>query len=605
MSSALESLRCLTEEVEQAGADIAPTYAEYVQLAFAIATDCGEEGRTYFIRLCRLSAKFDVVHADRLFTNVLKNGRDLVHLGTAFMLAQRAGVTVEAWGGQPEKCKNAKNAAAAVLTRARGREDNASVADGRDRMTGSEPSVPLPTFARHEWPSLMERVLGFASSDVQRDVLMLSTIATLGASLSHTLRFLYGGKYYYPCLQLFVVAPPASGKGIMAFVRQFADPIHKELRQKWKEDMKAYERRMAEIATLGKERAKVEVPERPVNKMFLIAGDNTGTGILQNIIESDGTGLIFEPEADTITTAIGSDYGKWSDTLRKAFDHERLSYNRRGNGGEYRETDTTRLSVVLSGTPAQVSPLIPSPENGLFSRQVFYYMRAIHEWRDQIDLQDTDLEAAFASLGREWKRTLDRLKRQGVFTLRFTDSQKAEFNALFQSLYRRAGLANGRDMAGAVARMAINAVRMMEVLALLRSIDGEDGEEGVIRPSPLIGPDPDIPAENLADGIVPAWILSIRDDDFHYLLAQMNVLYEHTVHILSFLPTSEITRRCNSEQDRLFASLPPAFSRQDYTQAAQALELNLHTALSWLDRMAAEAVHVRRVGRGLYQKVED
>lgn len=43
----IESLRHLTEAVETAGADIAPTYAEYVQLAFAIATDCGEAGREF------------------------------------------------------------------------------------------------------------------------------------------------------------------------------------------------------------------------------------------------------------------------------------------------------------------------------------------------------------------------------------------------------------------------------------------------------------------------------------------------------------------------------------------------------------------------------
>lgn len=48
----IESLRLLTEAVETAGADIAPTYAEYVQLAFAIATDCGEAGREFFHRLC-------------------------------------------------------------------------------------------------------------------------------------------------------------------------------------------------------------------------------------------------------------------------------------------------------------------------------------------------------------------------------------------------------------------------------------------------------------------------------------------------------------------------------------------------------------------------
>ena len=44
----IESLCRLTEAVEAAGADIAPTYLEYVQLSFAIATDCGEAGRDFF-----------------------------------------------------------------------------------------------------------------------------------------------------------------------------------------------------------------------------------------------------------------------------------------------------------------------------------------------------------------------------------------------------------------------------------------------------------------------------------------------------------------------------------------------------------------------------
>lgn len=56
----IESLRRLTEAVETAGADIAPTYAEYVQLAFAIATDCGEAGREFFHRLCRTSPSTNV-----------------------------------------------------------------------------------------------------------------------------------------------------------------------------------------------------------------------------------------------------------------------------------------------------------------------------------------------------------------------------------------------------------------------------------------------------------------------------------------------------------------------------------------------------------------
>lgn len=68
---------------------------------------------------------------------------------------------------------------------------------------------------------------------------------------------------------------------------------------------------------MGKELCKVEAPQMPKNKMFLISGNNTGTGILQNIMDANGTGLICETEADTISAAIGSEYGHWSDTLRK------------------------------------------------------------------------------------------------------------------------------------------------------------------------------------------------------------------------------------------------------------------------------------------------
>ena len=71
MTNILSDLRRLTEAVHAAGADIAPTYREYVQLAFAIATDCGEAGRSDFLMLCSLSAKYDVHAANKLFSNGL------------------------------------------------------------------------------------------------------------------------------------------------------------------------------------------------------------------------------------------------------------------------------------------------------------------------------------------------------------------------------------------------------------------------------------------------------------------------------------------------------------------------------------------------------
>ena len=74
MNNPLENLRQLTEAVRMAGADIAPTYIEYVQLAFAIANDCGEAGRNDFLSLCSLSSKYDEKNAQALFSNALHAG---------------------------------------------------------------------------------------------------------------------------------------------------------------------------------------------------------------------------------------------------------------------------------------------------------------------------------------------------------------------------------------------------------------------------------------------------------------------------------------------------------------------------------------------------
>lgn len=51
----LSDLERLVAAIEHQGANIAPTYQEYMPIAFATANDCGEAGRTFFHRICRLS----------------------------------------------------------------------------------------------------------------------------------------------------------------------------------------------------------------------------------------------------------------------------------------------------------------------------------------------------------------------------------------------------------------------------------------------------------------------------------------------------------------------------------------------------------------------
>lgn len=472
MTNILSDLRRLTEAVHAAGADIAPTYREYVQLAFAIATDCGEAGRSDFLMLCSLSAKYDVHAANKLFSNALKTNNNSVHIGTAFHLAELCNVrprpAEKPWQDAPAGTLGTPGAPypAASHTHAHGYYNRAEMpaeefpeapaaslpAEAADAGTacsgttnagttypgttypeaadpeaadeetcrGSEPLTPLPCFDnRTLWPAPLNEITAHGTTRAQQDIMLLGAVTVLGASMNSHVRCAYGGKMISPSLQTFIVALPASGKGVLSLVRLLVEPIHDEIRLHTAEAMKQYRKEKGAYDSLGKERSQATPPSLPPDRMFLISGNNTGTGILQNIMDSEGIGLICESEADTISTAIGSEHGHWSDTMRKAFDHDRLSYNRRTDR-EYREVKRSYLSVLLSGTPAQVKPLIPTAENGLFSRQLFYYMPAIHKWQNQFDRQDTDLETVFTGLGMQWREQLKRITAGGLFTLRLT-----------------------------------------------------------------------------------------------------------------------------------------------------------------------------------------
>ena len=54
-----------------------------------------------------------------------------------------------------------------------------------------------------------------------------------------------------PCLQTFVVALPASGKGVLSLVRLLAEPIHDEIRGQVDESMACYRREKAKYAYLA------------------------------------------------------------------------------------------------------------------------------------------------------------------------------------------------------------------------------------------------------------------------------------------------------------------------------------------------------------------
>lgn len=589
----LSDLERLVVAIEKQGANIAPTYQEYMPIAFAIANDCGEAGRTFFHRICRMSEKYVSGEADKLYDHALKGGNGRNGLGSVFHLADLAGVKLDKSMAEAGKLSNFQTFTPPSHTHT---------------CTHEEPPVKNvpPAFPEYPWPAFLKRMIGRGDTPAQRDILLLGAITVLGATLNKSIRISYGRKFYYPCLQTFIVAPPASGKGALAWTRRLAEPIHEAMMADYRQRHKAYREEKSRWDSLGKKKSDTPEPEMPPLKMFLIAGNNSGTGVLENLIEADGIGLICETEADTVSTAIGTEHGHWSDTLRKCHDHERLAFNRRTNH-EYRECDESYLSVLLSGTPAQVKPLIPSAENGLFSRQLFYFMPPIDEWMDQFDSESEDYGLRFATWGTQWKQVLDLINGSvQTIQLRLSEKQKELFNQRFAQLFSHAGYAYGGSMRSAVARIAINTCRILSIVALLRALEKFlppqqkiFNSQFSIFNSPGLSPAPEIPIENIKDGIVPKLDLRVTDEDFQAVLTLIEPLYRHSSYVLGFLPTSEAIPVQTSPEQALFNAFPMMFCRRQAVEEAAKNGIPEKTLDSSLKRMLEKGTLIK-TARGEY-----
>ena len=590
----------LLAEAERLHIDIAPDYKPgYITLAYALVNELGEDGRDIFHRFCRQCDKYDEKNAEKTYDSCLKSNRGGCSIGTIIYMCKAKGIDTEA---VYKKLLDEERTKLAVPSRdgkipqfflsPQGEFQGIS-ADGEDTTTDPDPATPLPTFGEMDLPYPLNEIHKRGDTPAQCDAMLLAAITVMGAGMDWHVCTKYSNSFQFPCLQLFIVAKSASGKGAITKTRMLADIIHAQRlgtyaqaqtqaiieKKKWQESLTSEE--------------PLPKPADAVLELFIIPGNNTGTGILQNIIDAKGNGLIFEIEADTVSTAISGDYGHWSDTLRKAFDHDRLSYNRRTDR-EYRDLNKIRLGVVLSGTPQQVTPLIPSAENGLFSRQVFYYMPKGSEWINQFDYDGTveDSDTYFSKLSLKFVDMVDTLKGYGICEMRLTHDQMDRFNLEFSRRFKEAQLAFNGEMDSTVIRQAHNCLRVMSVLATLRMLD--DPERKMLVNAQHMMQNPEGHYENLK-------ILSVSDTDFETSMNMFKVLYHHSVHLLSFVNSTEITRRQLTEPLLILEMMPNSFTSQEWSAKCKENGMNDSTSRWHLNQLKKKGV-VDSVERGEYIK---
>ena len=417
-------------------------------------------------------------------------------------------------------------------------------------------------------PPLLNHIIKNSKSPTDADMMVLSTLTAVSACLPNV-EGRYDRRVVYPNLFLFISAPASAGKGRLMMAKKIVEPIHRELRQAYQDELSQFK---AEMETKGK---TIDVDVKVPQTMLFLPANSSATALYQTLHDCGGSGLIFETEADTLATALKSDYGNFSDGLRKAFHHETISYNRRKER-EYVEINNPRLSVLLAGTPRQICHLIPDAENGLFSRFLMYRANIELEWLDVWDERDLSDDEYFDALGSEFYRLYQRLKGLNYkMYVSLTQQQKSMFNQKFEEWQRELTECYGTSITPSVRRMGLIAYRLAMILSVLRL-------------------DP--------KGAMPVSLLC-SDTDFGFALDMVDALIDHTVEIFEELPAVE---EMNDAEEllpleiNLLNALPEGFNRKLYIEKATELYISRTSA----DRYMKQFVKLKKVTKIKYNYYE-
>ena len=183
-------------------------------------------------------------------------------------------------------------------------------------------------------------------------------------------------------------------------------------------------------------------------------------------------GIIFDTEAETLTTANHLDCGNFNDMLRKAYEHENIESSYKANGTTPITIKHPSLAMFLTGTPGQLEALLGSYENGLTSRVGFYTFRLNPNWKSMDD-DSVSQEEIFHPLAHQVFELFNFCLNNPVL-FHFKRSQWDQLNKTFSVLLNEVVLEGNDDLQAVVKRYAVLVMRISMVQTRIRQFETND-----------------------------------------------------------------------------------------------------------------------------------
>ncbi len=398
-------------------------------------------------------------------------------------------------------------------------------------------------------PELMKSVLSLAHTPAEKDMLLMSALTACSGVLPN-LYFKYGigAKRYYPNLQLFIVGSAACGKGIANLALELVKPIHEA-------------------------------------NPLIIPGDATYPAFYQTLAKQHGRGYIHESEGSVITDIWRSSTANYNTALRKAAEHETIS---RARCREASVIENPQLSMVLTGTFSQYHALVPSIENGYFSRLLTLIVDEHQAFNSQYVQPSESSDETVKTCAEQLYHLYEKLLFSKPREFRLTPDQRTRLGHHLETAYPTLIRMLGEDFHSVVLRMAVHIERIALILSALRSCS------------------PRYSAEQEPSSIGVGFLCS----DIDYATAELigNKLILHMAQAYQLVKGTEKIEAPKvkplDQKAILLSLLPAEFESKTLVAEAQSQGISPRTSTRWNEEWMAHGL-VQKIRYGVYKKMHD
>jgi hypothetical protein len=516
----------IISRIEAKSIDIATAYSDWRDIGFALAAEFNEQGREYFHRISHFYPDYSASECDKQFDKCLKANGSGITLKTFFHKAKSAGINIAT-------------------------QQTINTDSNQNDDFIETPCIPDEVF--NNLPPILNDACKVFSTQREKDIMLLGSIVTLSCCMDNVYGIYFNDKVFAN-LYLFVTAQASAGKGSLKHCKRLVYPIHKQLRDASAIAKTEYQVELNQYFQEVKSDPTKQKPAEPKDKMLFLPANNSSTGIFQLLDDCDAKGIIFETEGDTLAQIFKTDYGNYSDGFRKAFHHENISYYRRTNR-EYVDIANPRLSAVLTGTPRQITNLIPDAEDGLFSRFMYYRFSLTNIWSDVFQKQTaTGFDDYFNKLGYRFYTIYQTLCAGYEKEFCLTPPQQRSFNQCFEAWQTEFINLLGAESVANVRRLGLICFRMAMIMTVLRiEVTGDVSD-----------------------------ILYCTDVDFNNSMQIGRILLDHAKTV--YLQLCTMTKKLKPEtmKDKLYSLLPIEFTRKEAIEIGSKLNIKPRTTDKYL-----------------------